>query len=138
MAATRFHVARTIDAPPERIWELLTDAPSYTDWNPTIVRLDGTIDLGSRIELVSVVNPKRAFKLEVTELEPPRRMVWSQGMPLGLFTGRRTFALDPGNAGTAFSMTEEFTGPLAGMIARSVPDLTPSFEQFADALEAAA
>jgi hypothetical protein len=35
-------------------------------------------------------------------------------------------------------MTEEFTGPLSGLIAKSVPDLADSFNQFADGLKAAA
>ena len=35
-------------------------------------------------------------------------------------------------------MTEEFTGPLSGLIARSIPDMTDSFNQFADGLKAAA
>jgi hypothetical protein len=35
-------------------------------------------------------------------------------------------------------MTEAYAGALAGLIARSIPDLGPSFEAFADALKAAA
>jgi len=65
-------------------------------------------------------------------------MVWSDGMPLGLFRGVRTYRLDPAGSGTAFSMTEEFSGPLAGLITKAIPDLTESFNQFADGLKAAA
>jgi hypothetical protein len=71
-------------------------------------------------------------------MEAPLRMVWSDGMPLGLFRGVRTYQLRPFSAGTTFSMTEEFTGPLSNLIARSIPDLTESFNQFADGLKAAA
>jgi hypothetical protein len=35
-------------------------------------------------------------------------------------------------------MTEDFTGPLAGLISTSIPDLTDSFDMFADGLKAAA
>jgi hypothetical protein len=31
-------------------------------------------------------------------------------------------------------MREEFTGAMSSLIARSIPDLQPSFEQFADGL----
>jgi hypothetical protein len=76
----------------------------------------------------------------VTELVPPERMVWASGMPLGLFRGVRTYSLAPavGGVGTDFAMTEVYTGALAGLIGRSIPDLGPSFEAFADALKAAA
>ena len=35
-------------------------------------------------------------------------------------------------------MREEYTGPLLGMIWKSIPDLGPSFEEFASGLKAAA
>jgi hypothetical protein len=48
----------------------------------------------------------------------------------------RTYTLDPGGDGrTAFAMREEFTGPMAPLIFRSMPDLGPSFEQFARGLK---
>ncbi len=87
--------------------------------------------------LVSTINPKRTFKLKVTDLNKPTRMVWSSGMPFGLFTGRRTFTLTERGGSTEFSMTEAFTGPLAGMITKAIPDMTESFNQFAEGLKTA-
>lgn len=136
---TRYSVRRTIDAPAETVWELLADAERYTDWNPTIVSLHGKIAEGEEIRLVSTVNPKRAFKLTVAEVAPPRRMVWADGMPLGLFKGVRTFRLDSGDGGrTEFSMEESYSGLLEPLISRSIPDMSESFEQFADGLKKAA
>ena len=65
-------------------------------------------------------------------------MVWSDGMPLGLFKGERTYLLDERDGTTTFSMTEEYTGLLAGLITKSIPDMTDSFTEFADGLKAAA
>jgi hypothetical protein len=66
-------------------------------------------------------------------------MVWKGGMPLGLFKGVRTFTLSPQPDGmTRFTMREEFTGPLLPLIWRSMPDLGPSFAQFAAGLKARA
>ena len=130
--------ASSISAPPDRVWARLTDAASYPQWNPTVVRIDGTIALGQTIKLVSTLDPKRTFKLKVAELDPPRRMVWSSGMPLGLFTGRRTFTLTPrADGGTDFAMEEVFSGPLAPMITKAIPDMTESFTEFSAALKSA-
>ena len=135
----RFAVTRSIAADPDAIWALLTNASAYPQWNPAVVSLEGTIRAGQQIRLVSIVNPKRAFTLRVTETDAPRRMVWADGMPLGMFAGRRTFTLRPqGEGRTEFSMVEEYSGPLAPMITRTIPDMTESFSVFADGLQKAA
>ena len=127
-----------IEARPDTIWAVLTDVAAYPDWDSGVVRVEGSIAPGERITVVSEANPKRAFPVTVTELVAPERMTWSGGMPLGLFRGVRTFTLRPEGAGTRFTMREEYTGPLLGLIWRSMPDLGPSFEQFARGLKARA
>ena len=53
--------------------------------------------------------------------------------------GVRTFTLERDDGGpTRFRMREEYTGPLLPLIWRSLPDLGPSFEQFARGLKARA
>ncbi len=127
--ALDYSVATLIDAPPEIVWEVLTDASGYPRWNSTIVRLDGTIALGSRIRLVAHVAPKRTFKLKVSTLDSPRHMVWEDGG--AMFLGVRNFTLAPSGAGTRFAMSETFSGGMLGMIAGKLPDFTNDFETFA-------
>ena len=131
-----YEVTRSINASPEVIWRLLTDVSQYARWNPAVVKLEGTIAVGEKLKLVSSVNAKRTFTPKVAALEPPRRMVWADGMPGGLFKGERTYTLTPeSGGGTSFHMREAFTGPLSGLIAKSIPDLTDSFAAFADGLK---
>ena len=127
-----------IEARPEAVWAVLTDAPAYADWDSGVVRVEGTIAPQEKIKVVSEANPKRAFPVKVTEFAPGERMVWSGGMPLGLFKGVRTYRLAQEAGGTRFTMREEYTGPMLPMIWRSMPDLQPSFEQFANGLKARA
>ena len=138
MGARSYSVSRTIDAPADAVWRLLTDASSYARWNPAVVSIEGTIAEGSRIRLVSIAAPKRTFTLKVSEVRAPHHMVWADGMPLGLFRGQRTYTLAEHAGACRFSMVEEFTGPLAGLVTTAIPDLTPSFEAFADGLKAGA
>jgi hypothetical protein len=133
-----YDAAATIDAPPEAVWAILTDAPAYAQWDSGVQQVDGRIAPGEKIKVVSEANPGRAFPVKVTEFEPGRSMVWSGGMPLGLFKGVRTFTLAPDGEATRFTMREEYSGPLLPMIWRSMPDLGPSFEQFARGLKARA
>lgn len=118
--ATRIEIA----AAPEAIWSLLTDAPGYPKWNSTVERIDGTISPGNKLKVFTAASPGRAFPLTVSHFEPPKRMVWSGGMPLGLFKGERTYQLTAiGGGKTEFAMREAFTGVLAPMITKSIPDL---------------
>ncbi|MCL1592954.1 MAG: SRPBCC domain-containing protein [Actinomycetia bacterium] len=134
-----YEVERTIDAPVAVVWALLTDAASYKEWNDTVISIDGTIAEGEKIILKSTVDPDRSFKLSVTDVDAPRSMVWSSGMPLGLFRGKRTYTVMESTPDTvAFSMRETYSGPMASMITKAIPDLSESFDQFADSLKTAA
>jgi len=131
-----FTATTDIHAAPETIWRILTDASKYTEWDPGMVKLEGTIAPGQPLTIYTKADPQRAFNPTVVEFEPNRKMVWRSGMPLGLFTGARTFLLEPqGNGQVKFSMREEFTGPMLAMIGKSIPDLNPTFAAFAAALK---
>ncbi|MBL4812946.1 MAG: SRPBCC domain-containing protein [Rhodobacteraceae bacterium] len=124
-----------IHAAPDVVWSVLTDRAKLTSGGFGILRLDGEIRAGERIKLWSEVSPGRAFALKVSTFEPGRLMRWQSGMPLGVFKGERTFTLTPNADGTTFHMREVFSGPLSGLIVKSIPDLGPSFEKFATALK---
>jgi uncharacterized protein YndB with AHSA1/START domain len=126
-----------IDAPPEQVWAVLTDIAAWPDWDSGVANVDGRLGLGEKLTITVSANPGRAFPVKVVALSAPERMVFRGGMPLGLFTGQRTYTLLREDTGTRFTMREEYTGPLAGMIFKSIPDLGPSFRQFAEGLKLA-
>src|SRR3954465_12964141 len=104
-----------IDAPPAAVWAVLTDGASWTSWDSAVVRFEGTIAPGHKVTVYPEVNPKRGFPVKVVEFRPAERMTWRGGMPLGLFTGTRTYTLTPEGGSVRFHMREEYTGPLAGL-----------------------
>jgi uncharacterized protein YndB with AHSA1/START domain len=135
----RYSVTREIDAKPQVIWELLTRASGYPEWNPAVLGIEGEIAEGEKMRLTSIVDPDRQFKLTVSDVEAPRHMVSSDGMPLGLFRGTRSFDVVPRGDGTSeFRMEEVYTGLMAPLIPKSIPDMTESFDKVADGLKSAA
>jgi len=143
-----FEASSFIDAPPERVWPLLADTAAWPGWDSGVTKVEGTPVVGGKITIMFAASaersassggiaasPAKAFPLTVSALEAPNRMVLRGGLPLGLFTGRRAYTLVPEGGGTRFTMREEFTGPLAGLIFRTIPDLDPSFRQFAEGLK---
>jgi uncharacterized protein YndB with AHSA1/START domain len=132
----RFYEASSlIKAAPAKIWPLLTDIDAWPDWDSGVSNVDGRLAVGEKLTIRVQANSSRAFPVRVTELDAPNRMVFRGGMPFGLFTGQRTYTLGFEDSDTRFTMREEYTGPLAGMIFRSIPDLGPSFQRFADGLK---
>jgi len=131
-----YRAATTIEAAPETIWAILTDAAGYPEWDPSVDRIEGRIAPGEKITAYTKLSPGRAFPATVIEFVPGRKMIWSSGLPLGLFKGERTFTLWPqSNGATQFSLQEVFSGLLLGLFGRSIPDLTATFEQFAAGLK---
>lgn len=131
-------VSITINASPEAIWKILTDGSKYTDWNSTIISLDGSIKTKEKIKLKVKVAPKRVFKIKVKEMHPHSQMVWASGAA-PMFRGVRTFTLKAnGDGTTTFTMTEVMRGIMLPMAKGSLPDFQQPFKDFAADLKKAA
>lgn len=131
-----FSTTIVIRSSAEYIWNILIAGERWTEWNRTVTRLDGKIARGETVKVWVKANPGRAFPVKVVRFDRPHRMVWSGGMPFGLFKGERTYTLSPRDDGqTEFSMIERFSGPMSSMIEKSIPDLQPTFEEFARCLK---
>jgi uncharacterized protein YndB with AHSA1/START domain len=126
-----------IAASPAAVWNVLSDGAHWPSWDSGVDAVEGELAPGRTVTIRSAVAPGRAFPVKVTEFEPASRLRLSGGMPLGLFRGVRTFELTPeADGSTTFHLREEYTGPLVGLIWRSMPDLQPSFTTFAQGLKA--
>jgi hypothetical protein len=135
VGARSYEATSVIQASPADVWDVLVDGAAWTDWDSAVVRVDGTIAPGETVTVYPEVNPKRGFPVKVVDFVPGERMVWRGGMPLGLFVGTRTYTLTDRAGTVRFTMREEYTGPLAGLMTKSIPDLGPSFTRFADGLK---
>src|SRR5436305_8134525 len=119
-----FVTRSTIRAAPEHVWEILTNAACYAEWNPEIVAIEGRMALGERIRARVKVGSGavRTVPLRVTAFEAPSRMEWTGGLPLGLFTGRRVLTVTPAGDAVEFRMLVRMSGPLAGLMVKAVGD----------------
>jgi uncharacterized protein YndB with AHSA1/START domain len=119
-------VAIDIRAKPEDVWSILVNAADYPKWNSTVTSLEGRIAVGEKIELKSILDAKRTFKLKVLEMEAPARMVWGDAM------GKRTYELSKKDDATVtFSMRERIGGPLFPLFAGMIPPFDDVFDKFA-------
>jgi carbon monoxide dehydrogenase subunit G len=109
----RFEERTTIEAPPERVWEVLSDWEQQASWMPDVawMRLLGPErELGARLEVRTKVFgvPLATDLVEVTAWEPPRRLAIRH---IGVVVGTGEWHLEPVPEGTAFTWIETFRMP---------------------------
>ena len=47
-----------VEAPPERVWQVVSDLAAYAHWNPFIVRAGGEVALGSRLTVAAAIKAR--------------------------------------------------------------------------------
>ena len=110
----------SIDAPPERIWSILTDFDKFPEWNPFIRAASGQIEKDQRLRVTLHPSGGRIINMRpsVVAVEPNSQLRWigHLGVP-GLFDGQHIFELKPsGGAKTIFVQREEFGGVLLPLL----------------------
>jgi hypothetical protein len=132
-----------IQASAERVWQLLTDFPSFPQWNPFIRKASGNIRAGERLEVN--IQPSGAsgmtFRPTVLTAEPNRELRWLGHLLIsGLFDGEHSFTIEPlGESRVRFTQREVFTGLLVPLFARGLDtDTRRGFEEMNQALKARA
>ncbi len=140
----------TVDAPVERVWELMCDISRYAEWGAQTLEIpdaEEPAEVGTTYdERAPFIGPwKAVLHWRVSALEPSRRLV---------HTGQVWYArelvsemeCEPGEDGTTFTMTLRATpkfGPLGGLLERALAGSVQSnwdqtVENFKEFVEGAA
>ncbi len=138
-----FRTEIDIDAPVERVWQVLMDFEAFREWNPFIRRISGKAEVGARLDVTIGASGTRGmrFRPKVMKVAPNREFRWlgRVGLP-GLFDGEHIFELKPlSSIGTRFVQRERFRGIFVPFLARSLDrDARRGFEEMNRALRARA
>ena len=123
----RFDHSSTIQAAPERVWEVFSNVERWPDWTPTVdsvERLDaGRIHVGARTRIRQPKLPVAVW--EVTELKEGEYFEWVSKAP-GIKTtgGHRVVSTPEGTVATATIIQE---GPLGWLFGRLYAKLTRDY-----------
>ena len=103
-----------INAPPQRVWQALTDPAELSAWFKVII--EGRIAAGSEVQMISTHAgyEGQRFKVWFVELTPPKRLVWQwyPGEVEATVDYSRearttvTFVLEPSGGGTRLILSE--------------------------------
>ena len=112
-----FETTRHIDAPTQRVWEVLFDVARWPGWTPTIDSVerleDGPFQVGSRTKVRQPKLPPAVW--EVTEVVPGGNFTWEATGP-----GMRTIArheVVPDATGSMVTLSIQQTGPMGAVAA---------------------
>src|SRR4029450_13028042 len=86
-----------IEAPAERVWQILTSLDRYPEWNPQIPKASGTVREGATIHLRLVLSDRPALNVSATIEQAQRNalLTW-RGHLLApwFFSGFRKFEIE--------------------------------------------
>jgi hypothetical protein len=129
-----------IAAPPDRVWEVLSDFDAYPEWNPFIRRISGSARKGEKLE-VRIEPPDgrgMTFRPTVLAAAPNRELRWLGRLLFpGLFDGEHTLRVEPrdGEEGSRFIQSEEFRGFLVPVFGRMLGKTEEGFREMNAALK---
>ena len=131
--------AMHIETPAGVVWDVLTDAKSYGDWNPFTTRLETDFKVGSPIHLHIVMGPYSMDRREwVRAVEPPHRLEWDTEVLARflLYSSKEQRVTALGEARCSYHTTDLFSGlltPLIMLLFRKL--IVRGFDETAEALK---
>jgi hypothetical protein len=128
-----------INAPPERVWAVISDFTAYPEWNPFIRLIEGELREGARLEVRIAPPEARAttFKPTVRYVEPNRELRWLGRLLVpGIFDGEHSLSIEPLEGGRSrFVQSERFSGILVGVVKGTLQKTGTGFERMNAALK---
>ena len=117
-----------IDAPPARVWEVLTDVERWSEWTETVTSVrrldDGPLRSGSRAKIDQPKIPETEYV--VTELAPGRSFTWvATGPGVTTTAGHLLEPLDGDR--TRVTLSVEQSGVLGKVMGRFYRGLTDRY-----------
>jgi hypothetical protein len=111
---------------PDEVWTVLTDLPSYSDWNPFIEKIEGEILVGGKLEVRLQPVGERGITMhpKVLTAEPGREIRWLGRLMLpGIFDGEHRFRIEEASPGRVrFVQSERFGGILLPLLWKKLRD----------------
>lgn len=119
-----------ISAKAEKVWKILTNLNDYSNWNPFLVKAEGTIHKGAKIT-IHVQPPglkSMVFNPKIVKNEENRTLAWEGKFILpGIFDGEHTFIIEElGSEGVRLIQKETYVGLLIPLMAKKLNQNTRS------------
>jgi hypothetical protein len=113
-----------IKASPNQVWKVLTDFNNYSNWNPFIKQIEGTLKVGKKLKAVIQAPESSAmtFKPTVMSYKENKEFSWLGHLLFkGIFDGLHKFELiDNQDGSTTLIQSEIFEGILVPLFKKQL------------------
>lgn len=109
-----------IEAPAERVWDILVDFERYGEWNPFTTRVEASLEIGAPVMLhVRLGWLKRKQPERIETVERPHLLAWgtTMGHPVLLSALREQRVEALGETRCRYSTTDRTSGLLTPLVA---------------------
>ncbi len=128
-----FHEIRTeieIDAPPEKVWAVLSDINSWHEWSPIVNDSSGDASLGSTLSITMIGEKEYQDGPEyhpiITHLDAPKVFHWQAVMMSGIvMTNDKVIELEGTSVGTRLIHKELFKGMIVPIFRNKFDENVP-------------
>lgn len=113
--AVAYETEIAIEAPPEVVYDAIANVAAYAEWNPWLVRAEGSAEVGGSVEAEVRLGAKTMHASHrVLSASPPERFAWCD---VGWFTplarGRRFRTIERTKSGSRLFVRLAVVGPFA-------------------------
>jgi hypothetical protein len=128
-----------INSDSKRVWQVLTDFKSYSNWNPFIKSIRGERLVGKKLA-IEILPPNRKlmkFTPILLRVDSELELRWLGSGPVkGIFDGEHYFKIIPQENGSIkFIHGERFSGILVRFMPKLLIDTLNGFEQMNEAFK---
>ena len=125
-----FSTTIDIAAPPERVWQVMSDTERWHEWTPSVtsvkLRDRGPLAVGSRAVIRQPRFPPALWK--VSAIEPGRSFTWVSGAPGLRVVGHHS--VEPLGSGSRAALSLTLHGLFGGLFGRLTKDITERYLAF--------
>ena len=111
MGCASVHTEIVIDAPLEKVWSVILDTASYSNWNPVMVQVDGKHEIGKTLtyQVKAPDEKPTEIKAKVKEIVPNSLLRQTGGI-WGVLTFNHKYELEKVKGGTKVTQHEDYSG----------------------------
>ena len=117
MARFRIEHRLGVAAPPQVVWQVVSNLEGWPGWNPLYVKADGVLRIGTQLTITQTLKglPDTVIQPTIVDWVPDNQILWR--LSGGLLQRLRYIEIDKlSDEGCIFSNGEDWSGLLAGLI----------------------
>ena len=130
MSAREFSITVEINAPPDRVWDVMSDFKRWSEWTPSVTSIEpldaGPLAVGIRFRIRQPKVPPAVWRLMA--LEPGCSFTWKTGSPVVWAIARHW--VEAADYGSRATLSLQYGGLLGGVVARLTSGLNVRYLNF--------